>query len=279
MRHIPFNICMMKGIAGATEEDKVVMKNRFRPVSPLLAALSRGACVHGFKNCLKRRRDEDGADAAARPCYSSTGRLWSRWSLFCCKTRGPTLQRSETIWLSSSSSSAVILLYSQRGQSFGSIAAPLVAEREHRPSLPLLSQIYPLWCHLGIGWGVGATTLRSLTARPGYCWNCSIDLTISVSIPCFQYSSRTILLIFCPDYFFFVLWRFSLSLTDNKNAINVAAQNILFSIFTGDSNQDFLQINNFTNANFHNQLTPKFASFSSSSLCYVKTCQPATSEP
>lgn len=154
----------MKGIAGAAEEDKVVMKNRFRPVSPLLAALSRGACactctcacVHGFKNCLKRRRDEDGADAAARPCYSSTGRLWSRWSLFCCKTRGPTLQRSETIWLSSSSSSsAVILLYSQRGQRFGSIADPPAAEREHRPPLPLLSQIYPLWCHWGDRVGSG----------------------------------------------------------------------------------------------------------------------------
>lgn len=76
-----------------------------------------------------------------------------------------------------------------------------------------------------------------------------------------------------------MLRRFSLSLTDNKNAVVVAAQNILFSIFTGDSNQDFLQINNFTNANFHNQLAPKFASFSSSRLCYVKACQPATSEP
>lgn len=63
---------------------------------------------------------------------------------FAAKLGIPLFKRSETIWLSSSSSSAVILLYSQRGQRFGSIADPPAAEQEHRPSLPLLSQIYPL---------------------------------------------------------------------------------------------------------------------------------------
>lgn len=44
MRHIPFNICMMKGIWGKTAVDKVMMKNRFRPPSVVLTVLSVLAC-------------------------------------------------------------------------------------------------------------------------------------------------------------------------------------------------------------------------------------------
>lgn len=52
MRHIPFNICMMKGIWGKTAADKVMMKNRLRPVSTLLTVLSVLVCGSGLSICI-----------------------------------------------------------------------------------------------------------------------------------------------------------------------------------------------------------------------------------
>lgn len=70
---------MMKGIEGVAEEDKVVMKNRFRPVLALLAALSGwvlppthtpSSTHHVVWKGRKRRRD---GDTDTRLRFDSTG--------------------------------------------------------------------------------------------------------------------------------------------------------------------------------------------------------------
>lgn len=269
----------MKGIAGAAEEDKVVMRNRFRPVSPLLAALSRGACACAcmvskivWRGAVKRTEQ-------TQPLALATAQqvVYGLVEAYFAAKLGVPLCNAARPFGSAAAAAPLSSFTAREGRGSGPSRIHRRLNENTVLHFPCLVRFTLCDVTGGIGWGAGATTLRSLTARPGYCWNCSIDLTISVSIPRFQYGSFTV---FCPGYvFFFILRRFSLSLTDNKNAVVVAAQNILFSIVTSDSNQDLLQINNFTNANFHNQLTPKFASFSSSRLCYVKACLPATSEP